>query len=109
MFWAFALDTLSLNGYLTFLVWKFFPKIGQLLIQKVVLIHVDPLTPTYKWKKKIPSDSHNPLSDVSLAADEKLHDKKRLFMEKKSLNVLLGEIAQQNLLSTLGKFQGWSK
>ena len=55
------------------------------------------------------SDSHNPLSDVSLAADEKLHDKKRLFMEKKSLNVLLGEIAQQNLLGTLGKFQGWSK
>ena len=107
MFWAFALDTLPVTTQRLpdLLGVEFFPKIGQ----KVVLIHVDPLTSAYKWKKKIPSDSHNPLSDVSLAADEKLHDKKRLFMEKKSLNVLLGEIAQQNLLSTLGKFQGWSK
>ena len=73
--WAFALDTLPLNGYLTYLAWKFYQKSDSNSSRKLfrfTLIHL-PLLMTLMFinrKKKIPSDSHNPLSVVSLATDE---------------------------------------
>jgi protoheme IX farnesyltransferase len=60
--WAFALDTLPLNGYLTYLAWKFYKKADSNSSRKLfrfTLIHL-PLLMTLMFinrKKKIPSDS----------------------------------------------------
>jgi heme o synthase len=62
--WAFAIDTLPLNGYLTYLSWKFYQKADSNSSRKLfrfTLIHL-PLLMTLMFinrKKKIPSAEHH--------------------------------------------------